>query len=48
MSKWKCAACGEAENCNFTCHLEVPDGTIPECCPLAPDEAEWIEVDDND
>jgi len=43
MAKWKCDACGEAENCDASCVVETWAGE-PEFCPISGDEAEWYEV----
>jgi len=46
MSKWKCYACGEAENCDMHCTLETITADPPEFCPISQDECEWIKQDD--
>ncbi len=46
MSKYKCNACGEAENTDDSCTLETWAG-VPECCPISGDDmdcGEWEEV----
>lgn len=44
MSLWKCFACGDAENCDIHCTLEIEVGE-PETCPVSGDECEWTEVE---
>lgn len=42
MAKWKCYACGEAENCDMRCTLETSTADTPEFCPVSGDECkEW-------
>ena len=43
MSKYRCDACGEAENCDIKCVIEIDVGE-PEFCPISNDEADWYEV----
>lgn len=44
MAKWKCYACGEAENRDAHCELETPTADKPEFCPVTGEEnLEWIE-----
>lgn len=43
--KWKCDACGEAENCEASCEIEVWAGE-PTACPISGDEAEWYPVEE--
>lgn len=41
--KWRCDACGDAENCVASCTVEVFAGE-PECCPINGEDAEWYIV----
>ncbi len=45
MAKWQCDACGEAENCEASCVIEVWAGE-PVCCPSTSDDCEWYLVED--
>ena len=47
MAKWKCYACGEAENCDVSCTIEMRAGE-PECCPLTGEDCEWTLIRDKD
>ncbi len=38
--KWQCDACGEAENCDASCVVEVY-ACEPEICPISGDDCEW-------
>ncbi len=40
--KWRCNACGDTENCEIPCELEVQLlRDEPTCCPYNGEEAEW-------
>jgi hypothetical protein len=43
MAKWQCDACGEAEDCEASCIVEVWAGE-PACCPMSSDDCEWYLV----
>jgi hypothetical protein len=47
MAKWRCDACGEAENTDIKCVLDIDIGE-PQFCPISNDEAEWHTVEDKD
>lgn len=40
MAKWRCDACGDAEQTDASCFLTVWAGE-PEHCPISSDTAEW-------
>ncbi len=41
--KWRCDACGEAENCDIHCVIEIW-ASEPTVCPVSGDEADWYQV----
>lgn len=41
--KWRCDGCGEAENCDLHCIVELWAGE-PAVCPISGDEVEWYQV----
>ena len=40
-SKWRCDACGEAENCDAACVVTTAFNVEPGACPVTGDECEW-------
>lgn len=44
LLKWKCDACGEAENCEASCKMELYAGE-PTVCPISGDDCEWYSLD---
>lgn len=45
MAKWQCDACGEAEDTDVSCVVEMWAGE-PKYCPLTGEECEWYLVKD--